>query len=202
MEDKFAKIISVILFPIFFPSYVILILFYFNNFNTFQVALSAKFMVFSIVLITTCIFPLLFIFIMKRKGMIKSIQMETKEERVFPLIITTIFFFMAYYMLKEIEVLNLFLYFLVGSTVLLIITLLINFFTKISIHMIGVGGMTGALLGLALSLHADILALILLSILLSGLTGYARMKLKAHNQAQIYGGFLCGFFVMLAIFLV
>ena len=201
MEDKFAKIISVILFPVFFPSYVILILFYYNNFNTFQIPLNAKFMVFTIVFVTTFVFPLLFMIFMKKRGMIKSIQMETREERVFPLIITTIFFFMAYYMLKDIEVLGLFRYFLIGSTLLLIIALLINFIMKISIHMIGIGGMTGALVGLAIRLNADIPGLIIIFIFLSGLTGYARLKLKAHNQAQIYSGFLCGFFVMLLIFL-
>jgi hypothetical protein len=202
MEDKFAKIISAVLFPIFFPSYIILILFYYNNFNTFQIPLNAKFMVFAIVFITTCVFPLLFFYIMKRRGMIKSIRMETREERVFPLIITTIFFFMAFYMLKDIEVLGLFLYFLIGSTVLLITALLINFLTKISIHMIGVGGLTGALIGLSLRMNVDILALIFISIFLSGLTGYARLKLQAHNQAQTYGGFVCGLVVMLLIFLI
>ena len=202
MEDKFAKIISVILFPIFFPSYIILILFYYNNFNTYQIPINVKFMVFSIIFITTCIFPLLFIFIMKKRGMIKSIQMETREERVFPIIITTIFYFMAYYMLRNIEVLNLFLFFLIGSTLLLILALLINFLTKISIHMIGVGGMTGTLIGLSLRMNADLVVLVNVSILLAGLTGYARLKLKAHNQFQVYSGFLCGLFVMLVIFLV
>lgn len=201
MEDKFAKIISVILFPIFFPSYAILILFYYNNFNTFRIPLNAKFMVFTIVFVTTLVFPLLFMFFMKKRGMIKSIQMETREERVFPLITTSIFYFMAYFMLKDIEVLGLFRYFLLGSLVLLIIALLINFITKISIHMIGAGGMFGALVGIAIRMNADILGLIILSIFLSGLTGYARLQLKAHNQAQIYYGFLCGFFIMLVIFL-
>jgi hypothetical protein len=201
MEDKFAKIISVFLFPVFFPSYAILFLFYHNNFNAFEIPLNAKFMVFVIVFITTCVFPLLFIFFMKKRGLIKSFQMESREERVFPLVTTIIFFLMAYFMLKDIELLTLFRYFLMGSIVLLIIALLINFKTKISIHMIGVGGMFGAFVGIAIRLNADILSLILLSIFLSGLTGYARLKLKAHNQAQIYSGFLCGFFVMFLIFL-
>jgi len=200
MEDKVAKIISVILFPLFFPSYAILVLFYYNNFNAFQIPLNAKFMVFTIIFITTSIFPLLFIFMMKKRGMIKSIQMETREERIFPLIITIILFFIAYHMLKDIEVLSLFIYFLIGSTILLLITLLINFFTKISIHMIGVGGMTGALVGLSMRMNADIMVLIILSIFLSGLTGYARLKLKAHNQSQIYSGFFCGLLVMILIF--
>ncbi|MCD4731100.1 MAG: hypothetical protein K8R74_10890 [Bacteroidales bacterium] len=128
--------------------------------------------------------------------------METREERVFPLIMTTIFFFISYYMLRDIKILETFLFFLIGSTLLLIITLLINFLTKISIHMIGIGGMTGALIGLSLRTNADLVVLINLSLFLSGLTGYARLKLKAHNQPQIYTGFLCGLLIMLAIFLV
>lgn len=202
MEDKIANIISVILFPLFFPSYAILIFFYYNNFNTYLIPLNAKFMVFTIIFITTCIFPMLFIFIMKRKGMIKSIQLETRDERVFPLIITIIFFFVAYYMLRHIEVLELFHFFLIGSTLLVIIALLINFLTKISIHMIGVGGITGTLIGLSLRMNADLVVLINISLILSGLTGYARLKLKAHNQSQIYSGFLCGLLIMLIIFLI
>jgi hypothetical protein len=139
---------------------------------------------------------------MKRKGMIKSIQLETREERVFPLIITIIFFFVAYYMLRHIEVLELFHFFLIGSTLLVIIALLINFLTKISIHMIGVGGITGTLIGLSLRMNADLVVLINISLILSGLTGYARLKLKAHNQSQIYSGFLCGLLIMLIIFLI
>jgi len=200
MEEKFAKIISVILFPVFFPSYTLLILFYFNNFNTFQIPLNAKFMVFSIVFITTCIFPLLFYYVMKKRGMIKSIRMETSEERVFPLIITSVLYAMAFYMLKDIEVLSLFHYFLWGTIILLIITLLINFITKISIHMIGIGGMTGAMIGISLRMHVDIQAMILLFVFLSGLSAYARLKLKAHSQVQIYSGFLCGLLIMLIIF--
>lgn len=200
MEEKIAKIISVILFPIFFPSYMLLILLYYNNFNTFQIPLNAKFMVFIIVFITTCIFPLFFIFFMVKRGIIKSIQMETREERVFPLILTSIFYAMAFYMLKDIEVLDLFHYFLGGTIILLIIALLINFVTKISIHMIGIGGMTGTLMGISLGLHVDILMLIIFFIILSGLAGYARLKLNAHNQAQIYSGLLCGFLIMLFIF--
>ncbi len=202
MEDKIANIISVILFPLFFPSYAILIFFYYNNFNTYLIPLNAKFMVFTIIFITTCIFPVLFMYIMKRRGMIKSIQLETREERVFPLIITIIFFFVAYYMLRHIEVLELFHFFLIGSTLLVIIALLINFLTKISIHMIGVGGITGTLIGLSLRMNADLFVLINISLILSGLTGYARLKLKAHNQSQIYIGFLCGLLIMLIIFLI
>jgi hypothetical protein len=128
-------------------------------------------------------------------------QMETREERVFPLVITTIFLFMAYYMLKNIEVLNLFLLFLIGSILLTIFSLLITFKTKISIHMIGVGGLTGLFIGLSFKMQVDLLFLIVISVFLSGLTGYARLKLNAHNPFQVYSGYLSGLLGMLLVFL-
>jgi hypothetical protein len=45
------------------------------------------------------------------------------------------------------------------------------------------------------------LLLICLIILLAGITGFARLKLKAHNEAQLYSGFGLGVLVMLGLFL-
>jgi len=44
--------------------------------------------------------------------------------------------------------------------------------------------------------------LIALSLLISGMTGFARLKLKEHTPAQVYAGFLVGFFTILGLFLV
>ncbi|MCK4288907.1 MAG: hypothetical protein KAW86_06865, partial [Bacteroidales bacterium] len=89
-----------------------------------------------------------------------------------------------------------------GATFLLIITLIINFFWKISIHMIGIGGMLGTLIGLSFLWMIDIPFLIILLILCSGITGFARLKLNAHNPAQVYTGFVIGTSFMLLLFLV
>jgi len=36
---------------------------------------------------------------------------------------------------------------------------------------------------------------------MSGLTGFARLKLQAHTPAQIYSGFALGFLTIMALFL-
>jgi ABC-type nickel/cobalt efflux system permease component RcnA len=66
--------------------------------------------------------------------------------------------------------------------------------------MIGAGGMTGALLGLAFSQSQDIIAFVFLAILCTGLTGSARLKLNSQNPMEIYSGFLVGITVMFVIF--
>jgi membrane-associated phospholipid phosphatase len=42
----------------------------------------------------------------------------------------------------------------------------------------------------------------IITVIISGLVGFARLKLKAHNQAQVYTGFLTGAFIMLLFFLI
>ncbi|MCD4683092.1 MAG: hypothetical protein K8R86_07395 [Bacteroidales bacterium] len=138
---------------------------------------------------------------MKRRGLIKSLQMESKEERVYPFLLTGIFFFLSYYMLKQIQISEVFHLFLLGITILVFLSLLINFFSKISIHMVGIGGMAGALTGISIRINLDLVLLISFTILLAGFIGFARLKLKSHQPIQIYTGYLLGFLFMAGIYL-
>ena len=73
----------------------------------------------------------------------------------------------------------------------------ISKYWKISLHMLGVGGGTGALIGIHF-LSGGFSQLIILAILLSGILGIARINEKAHNHAQIYVGFLVGLIIQLS----
>lgn len=75
----------------------------------------------------------------------------------------------------------------------IVIAWILSFQWKVSIHMIGIGGLTGMLLGLSQVLNAGLTEVILASILISGFLGSARLILKAHNPNQVYVGFLIGF---------
>jgi len=46
----------------------------------------------------------------------------------------------------------------------------------------------------------SLLLLALLLILLSGVVGYARLTITNHTLRQVYNGFMMGFVVMLALF--
>lgn len=199
METKIAKIISVLFQPLLIPTYTLLILFNLNNYLSLLVPAQAKQILMWMVFLSTFVFPILFILILYKRGMIKTLNMGEKEERIFPLIITGVFYFLAYYIVYQTRLDIIYQRIFLGSALLIIIALVVSFYWKISMHMIGVGGMMGGLIGINLVAYVDLTLFIMLSALLCGLVGFARLKLKAHTPAQVYAGFGAGFLLMFLI---
>ncbi|MEZ5197133.1 MAG: hypothetical protein R2764_12220 [Bacteroidales bacterium] len=201
MELKIAKIVSVLFHPLLIPAYTTLLLFNLNSYIAFQIPYQAKLLILGMIVITTFFFPVLFILIMKRRGMIKSLQMENREERLYPFIITAIFYFLTYQMIRQLQIPDVYKLFILGSAILVLLSMGINFFMKISIHMVGIGGMLGALIGLSLHINLNMVYSIILIIVISGIVGFSRLKLDAHKPLQVYSGFLMGVAVMSLVLL-
>lgn len=201
MEEKLAKLISIIFHPLLVPTYAMLILINSNNHFAFVLPVENRYMALLIVFLTSFVLPALFMLILLKIGTIKSLHMETRQERVLPLVLVSAFFYGTYYLLKQGPHFALFNIFMLGATLLVIISLLINYVTKISIHMVAQGGLFGAFTGFAIAFHQNYVLLICLIALAAGLTAFARLKLKAHNEAQVYGGFGLGVLVMMSLFL-
>jgi hypothetical protein len=90
---------------------------------------------------------------------------------------------------------------MLGSTFLTILALIISFYRKISLHMIGIGGMLGLLVGLSLDLGLDMTWFIVAAIILGGFLGFARIQSNSHKPSDIYSGFLVGAGVMFLLFI-
>lgn len=200
MENKIARIISYLFHPIFLPVYCLLFLFNLKAYFTFEIIFKARFIMMAFVTVTTIIFPLLIIYLMKRQGFIQSFKMETLQERRVPYMIMVIFYFLTYNMFRQMELPWMYTNYMLGATILLSIVVVVNFWWKISTHMIGIGGVFGVITGMAIKLDFDLMFLIVLVTILAGIIGYARLKLNAHTPAEIYTGFLAGAIVMTGIF--
>lgn len=201
MEEKLAKIISVLFHPLLIPTYAMLILINTKNHFALALPLQNRYIALAIVFLTSFVLPVLIMLILRKMGTVKSLQMESKHERVVPLFITSILFYGTYYLLKQGPHFALFNIFMLGATLLVIMSLFINYATKISIHMVAQGGMLGAFTGFAITFNQDYLLMIIVLIIMAGLTGFARLKLKAHSEAQVYSGFGMGIVVMMGLFL-
>jgi len=142
---------------------------------------------------------LLFIFLLYKKKIVHSIFLESREERIYPILIIAIFYYLTYYLMKGIRTSPVFSYYMLGATLLTILALIITFYSKISLHMLGMGGMSGLILGLVfnLSLNSEYLLAV---IFVSGITGFARLKLNSHKPSEIYSGFLVGAVIMFFLF--
>ncbi|HPE57359.1 MAG TPA: hypothetical protein P5514_10455 [Bacteroidales bacterium] len=200
METKVAKIVSVIFQPLLIPTYSLLLIFSLNNYIALIIPSEYRKIIVIIVAVTTFILPALFILIMYRRKMINSLNMDRREERILPLFITGIFYFLAYNLMRRINLDEIYLRLFLGSFLSVITALVISFFWKISMHMIGMGGFVGALIGVTQIIPVDLALWVMIGVFLSGLTGFARLKLNAHTPLQVYAGFLGGLLVMLLIF--
>ncbi|MEM9023419.1 MAG: hypothetical protein AAGB22_06740 [Bacteroidota bacterium] len=197
MESRIARIISYALHPLFMPTLGLILVFQLDTYMTSTLkeqAYSLYFWVFT----NTCIIPILITLLMLNRKYIQSLQMETLRERRLPFLFTGIFYFSTYLMLHQVPlpppIYSLFL----GASLSVVAALLISLRWKISIHMIGVSGLVGAVVGIHQTLDGHTLPYLLITLAFTGLAGFARLQLQAHNPPQVYAGALVGF---LAVYL-
>ena len=86
-----AKLISIIMHPMFMMTYVLLVLFKFNPYLFGLAGDKGQELFLITVVILSVFFPLIAVLMMKALNIIESLEMKSKEERVGPLIVTGIF---------------------------------------------------------------------------------------------------------------
>jgi len=202
MEKRIAQIISLVFHPLLITTYTFFFMFSFKTIFNLMLTMHGKLIVLGSVFVMSCAFPVLLILLLKHRGMVKTFEMETREERVLPLLMATIFYYSTYYMLHQVKLPAMFQQFVLGSTFLIALVLLINFWWKISIHTVAMGGMIGCMICLSMQFDNDMRLMIACLIMAAGLVSYARLKLEAHTQSQVYFGFFVGLVVMSGIFLI
>ena len=192
---RLAKFISIVGHPLFMPVYAMVLIFEFNPYINLQVRNSIQVIVLSILSIFTIFLPLISAIFLKKFGVIKSIYMKTAEERKWPFLLSVLWYYIAFTLLTTIA-LPISLYLLmIGAISVILIAHFITLRWKISIHMLGIGGVIGGMIGLSQRFQFDHFYLILILFFVAGLIGYARLKTKSHTYRQVYAGFILGVIV-------
>lgn len=200
MENRFARLISYLFHPLLIPTYGLILMFNLKAYFALAIPLEAKWMIMGLVIITTFLIPLLLILLMVRRGMIKSIAIQDKADRFYPFTIMAIFYFLASYMFRQLELAPFFQMFLFGALMLVILSMLITIYWKISLHMTAIGGLIGTIIALTFRLMIDLSIYLFVIIIAAGLIGYARLKLNSHTSLQVYSGFIMGVLLMFSLF--
>ncbi|HND89775.1 MAG TPA: hypothetical protein PK971_15690 [Saprospiraceae bacterium] len=159
------------------------------------------------VFITTFLLPGMGVAIMRPLGLIQSLEMHDKQERTGPYILTGVFYLWVFKsLLSDVQMPPLFVGFALGTTIGLFLAFFANIFTKISAHAVGMGGLATMVLlmclrwpvmGLDLPLpgHRLLLsgpALLAVALLFAGAVGMSRLRLRAHEPADLYRGYAAG----------
>jgi membrane-associated phospholipid phosphatase len=145
--------------------------------------------------------PLLMMPLFIQFGVIKNLKMESNKERVLPLTFTLIPYFLSVYFLVKLPIPFIISAFMLGASLTVASCLIITYWWKISIHLVGIGGLIGFLIAFSIRLYTDVLFFLLISILIAGLLASARLYTKAHKPLQVYLGFMLGFIIMLLVIL-
>jgi hypothetical protein len=193
IASKFARIISMVFHPALIPAYIVILLLTRGSLQLQTFPVAYKMTIAGVVILTTLIFPLFITWMLIRLNIISSVFMSSREERVYPVLAMTVFYYLTYFLLKGISISLLFSYFMLGATLLSILSLALNFYWKISLHMVAAGSFAGFFLGLSLNFGVNLYTEILSGIVLAGIIGFARLKTESHHPAEIYSGFVMGF---------
>jgi hypothetical protein len=191
--NSLSQLISVLAHPLFIPLYATWILFNSNNYLSYAVSPKLQDFLYMLIFIITFIIPAGFTWVLWQKGWINSLELESKKERTLPLILTLCCYLSSIYFLLILPIPRIFGLTMIGACLAILFTLLINLRWKISMHMIGVGGLMGLFYGFGRYFHFPSLQILIALSVVSGLIAAARLYRGAHSPAQIYMGFGMGF---------
>ncbi|HAN19058.1 MAG: hypothetical protein A2X13_02820 [Bacteroidetes bacterium GWC2_33_15] len=191
MNKLFSKIISTVFHPLILPSLGMIVFFNSGSYLDF-LPFNAKKIILLVVFVSTFVLPLTFVPFYLFQNIIKSIQMESNRERLIPLAVSSILYFFSYYLLARLGVPEIINRFILAGAIAIIILFILSIKWKISAHMVGIGGFTGALIALSFELQTNLQYYIIGAILISGAIAYSRLALQIHTQKQIYIGWFTG----------
>lgn len=132
------------------------------------------------------------LFLFWRKA-ITSLYLHDRKERFLPYLATLIVYAVAYFMIRKQLPAPSLSHAMLGGTIAILVTLVANYFYKVSAHMVGIGGLTGAVLFLSIAAGYNTLPEMMGLFLGAGILAGARLHLEAHSPFEIWTGYLLGF---------
>ena len=147
------------------------------------------------IIIITILIPLISFFLLKNSGLVKSINLKEVQERKYPLMIQIILIFIiitrVFTKYHHPELYYFFIAVAVSSLVALILVI-VNF--KVSLHQMGIAGVTMFLIALSIHFTENYLFEISLFFLINGWVASSRLETKSHSISELIIGFIVGVF--------
>jgi len=189
-----AKTISYLFNPFILPTWGFLALFnagYYFSMLSWEI----KRFVLIAVFLSTGLLPLLTVSILALSPRF-NIRMDDSSHRIRPLFFSAIYYYIGFYLLRGVTLYPVFRVFLISSVVLIVLLMILSFKWKISIHMAGMGGITGMILAVSYKMGINPVFLIAGTFLAAGLVGTSRIYLGRHTLGQVLWGYFAGLVIL------
>lgn len=143
--------------------------------------------------ITTLFIPVVFYFLLKNLGKADSMFLSDVKERRWPLFFFTLLIGLNLYQIIDVYNYPALYYFFVGILFSTITGLILAFLDlKISLHMVGLSGITMFVIALSIFYRINLIYSIAFLFAALGLTATSRLELKAHTPLELILGFMIG----------
>ncbi|HEY0977993.1 MAG TPA: hypothetical protein VGE21_11040 [Flavobacteriales bacterium] len=194
-----ARVLSVLLHPVWMPTLLVVMIFSLDPYLALAYGNSIQVLVlYGMVLVMTALFPLMSTWMLQRSGVVGSLQLPLRRDRIPVMLVTLLYHGMAYWLLRRTIAHPPTLSLLFGSLLALALASLITLRWKISLHQLGFGGVVGALSALVLVDRLYVPALLATAFVAWGALGSARLLVGDHSPAQVHAGGALGAVVMFA----
>ncbi len=201
MNKILAKTLSILFHPLLMPLAGVVFIFYSGSYVSYLPS-DVKRIILLVIAANTLGLPLLMMPLFIQFGVVKSLAMESSKERVLPLAFTLIPYILSVYFLIKLPIPNVIAAFMLGASLIVASCLIISYWWKISIHLVGIGGIVGLIIAFSARLYTDVLPYLLVSIFIAGFLASARLYSKSHKPSQVLSGFALGFIIMLLVILI
>jgi membrane-associated phospholipid phosphatase len=189
--DILAKTISAVFHPLFMPLYGMLIIFSAPTLLGY-LPFEVKKMILLVVFINNILLPLMLLPIFRYRNIISSWTIDEQTERIIPLSVTTLLYLATTILIFRFPIPLFLKSFVLAAFIISLLITIISFRWKISIHAIGAGALIALVLILSLKLGSSLTSYLIPVIIVAGMVMSSRLKLNAHNPAQVWYGFLTG----------
>ncbi|MCQ2334654.1 MAG: hypothetical protein MJZ89_02325 [Paludibacteraceae bacterium] len=197
IRDIVAYIWSVLWYPAFTPTYMVLFFCLMLPANTLlDRTLYSWIMVLGTAFITG-LCPLLMLLYLKIRGKITDFDVSNAKDRTRPYIYSLVFLGCWCYFMKVWTMPPFMVWSGVMTIVALIIVLLINLKWKISAHLCSMGGVLAVFTGISMHYCFFSWPAVITLVLATWLLMLARIRLEAHTPLQTVCGFLLGFILVM-----
>ncbi|OFY63330.1 MAG: hypothetical protein A2V64_07230 [Bacteroidetes bacterium RBG_13_43_22] len=190
--DVLAKIISVILHPLFIPVYGLLIIFSAPTLIGY-LPYAVKRILLIIILINNVLLPFSFIPYFKFRNIISTWTIDSRRERIIPLITSSFFYSVTVFITFRYHIPAFIKSFILAAALVVIAVTIINFWWKISIHAAGAGVLVALVAVLSIKMNAGLPWFLIAVILSAGLALTSRLWLNSHSPKEVWSGLFLGF---------
>lgn len=187
-----ARLLSYVLHPLLMPLITLWAMLQLDPHVAYFMPPNGKLLLLGMVAVMTFLFPVMSVLLMRRAGLVTDLELPRREERMAPYLITLLYGGMTLYLLFRTPLHPIAYALFIGILCAVGISAIITFWWKISAHMVGIGGLVGALFALEAVHGVEAFLPVVIAIGLAGALGTARLLTSDHTHAQVHMGMLLG----------